>query len=191
VKDRAGAFGLLVVGATAMLITAGLPWYDAGNGATFNGNDVSGGLAQALSVTVAAGALLMLTLRTTGRRIVAVLLILIAGGALATTLGRPSAAEVLAELRKQTLTDAYTLDPTGGAIGYALSCLLVIAGAVLVLIRAPRWPQRASRFERTSDGAGGAKDRAAAEPKPVDPDDPNAIWKAIDAGEDPTDRRES
>lgn len=172
-KSRAIAFALLIGGAVLMLVTASLPWYEAGGVATFSGADSTGGLAQALALVVLPGVLLMLVLRRTGRRVVAGLVAVI-GLAAAALLPwqRPSAGEVIAELRKQTLEDSYRLTATGAGIGYALAALLVVAGAVLVLLRAPHWPQRTARFERPS----------STPPS----DDPAAIWKAIDAGEDPT-----
>jgi hypothetical protein len=171
------AFALLVGGAVAMVITAAVPWYDANGIVGFSGADSTGGLAQALSVAILAGALVMLALRSTGRRIVAGLMAaigLLAAGALPWR--RPGRAEIIAELRRQTLTDNVRLSLTGGSIGYALSALLVVAGAVLVLLRAQRWPGRADRFRRPTDGAAESSDQR----------DPAAIWKAIDSGQDPT-----
>ena len=186
--SRGTAFGLLLLGAVTMLITAGLPWYDAGHGVTVNGNDVSGGLSQALAAVVLAGTLLMLTLRATGRRVVAVVLALSAVGAGFTAFQRPSEQEVLAELRKRTLTDVVALQATGGSYGYLAGCVLVLAGAVLVCSYAGRWPQRAARFERD---AGSAEPAAASATRATtDPEDQAALWKAIDAGEDPTDGSE-
>jgi hypothetical protein len=86
---------------------------------------------------------------------------------------------VLTELRKHSLADSYQLHATGGSIAYAICWLAVLAGAAIVLVRAQHWPQRASRFERTAPQA----------VIPTDPDeepDTAAIWKAIDAGQDPT-----
>jgi uncharacterized membrane protein (TIGR02234 family) len=171
------AFALLVGGAAAMVITAAVPWYEANGIVSFSGTDSTGGLAQALSVAILAGALLMLTLRSTGRRIVAGVVAAIGVlAACALPWRRPSRAEVVAELRKQTLTDSFQLSLTGGSIGYALAALLVVSGAVLVLLRAQRWPGRADRFKRPTDSAAESADQR----------DPAAIWKAIDAGHDPT-----
>jgi NADH:ubiquinone oxidoreductase subunit 4 (subunit M) len=130
-------------------------------------------------VAVLAGSLLMLALRSTGRRVVAVLVAVIALLALITMpFQRPSSTEVFAELRKHTLTDSYQLQAVGGSLGYAACCLLVLAGALVVLFRAHRWPQRADRFDRRTGTLG---------PTAAGPDsDPASIWKSIDAGQDPT-----
>jgi uncharacterized membrane protein (TIGR02234 family) len=182
-RSRSVAFGLLVLGALAAVVTADLPWYTA-DGSTFNGTAITGGVAQALAVAVLAGSLLMLALRRTGRRIVAVLVGVIALLALVTMpIQRPTSTEVLTELRKQTLDDSYQLHLVGGNVGYAVSCLLVLAGAVIVLLRAHRWPERVDRFERRATAPGPVATGADA--------DPAAIWRSIDAGQDPTVERES
>ena len=181
-RSRTVAFGLLVLGALAVVAGAAVPWYSADGLVNFSGTDITGGVAQALGVAVLAGVLLMLTLRSTGRRIVAVLVAVIALiGLLTMPLQQPDSAEVFTELRKHTLTDSYQLQLVGGNIVYAAGCLLVLAGSMIVLLRAQRWPQRASRFERNAAGKGALL--------PADPEaeiDTNAVWKSIDAGEDPT-----
>lgn len=186
-RSRTLAFLLLLAGAVIVLAGAALPWYEASDAgrrlATFNGTDITGGVAQALGVAILAGVLLMLALRVTGRRVVAVLIGVIAiTGAAAMTFQRPGHDEVLTELRKQTLTDSYQLSVAGGNIGYATGCLVVLAGAALVLARAHRWPQRVDRFERRTETARSAL-------LTDDPDaeiDAGAVWKSIDAGDDPT-----
>ncbi|SDT40501.1 Trp biosynthesis-associated membrane protein [Microlunatus soli] len=186
-RSRAVGFGLLLVGAIAVLVGASVPWYAATEAgrrmATFNGTDVTGGVAQALGVAILAGVLLMLALRVTGRRIVAGLIGVIAIiGAVTMTFQRPGRSEVLTELRKQTLADSYQLTIAGGNICYAAGCLVVLAGVVVVIARAHRWPRRADRFDR----------RAAAARSALLTDDPDAeidtdaVWKSIDAGQDPT-----
>lgn len=179
--SRTVGFGLLVLGAVAVIAAAALPWYTVDARTRFSGTAITGGVAQALGVAVLAGSLLMLTLRTTGRRIVAVVVGLIAVPAVIfLPWQQPDSEAVFAELRKHSLADSYRLHATGGHIAYLISWLAVLAGAVIVLLYAHRWPQRASRFERrTSTGTG----------MPTGPDgepDAGAIWKAIDAGQDPT-----
>lgn len=191
-SSRTVALGLLLVGAIVVVAGAAVPWYaayaaDAGAGgrrlATFNGTDITGGVAQALGVAMLAGVLLMLALRVTGRRVVAVLIAVIALIGLATMpWRRPGHQEVLTELRKQTLADSYRLSLAGGSIGYAAGCLLVAAGAVVVLARVQRWPQRADRFERRNS----AVDTGLLSDDPDAEIDAGAVWKSIDAGQDPT-----
>lgn len=179
-RNRTTAFALLVLGAVAVVAMATVPWYSVDSRTRFSGTAITGGVAEVLGVAVLAGALLMITLRTTGRRIVAVVIGVI--GLLAVIFlpwQQPDDDEVLTELRKHSLADGYALHLTGGNIGYLVAWLAVLAGAVLVLLYAHRWPQRAGRFERDAGPSG----------VPVGPDgepDAAAIWKAIDAGQDPT-----
>ena len=55
--------------------------------------------------------------------------------------------------------------------------LLLIAGGVVTVVRGARWPGMSARYER------------AAPRKAAAPDDPSAIWKSLDRGEDPTAQR--
>ncbi len=177
-RSRTVGLGLLVLGAVGLVVTATVPWYSA-DGSTFDGAAVTGGVAQALGVAVLAGALLMLALRSTGRRVVAVLVGLIAVLAGTTTATqRPTRTEVITALRTHTLDDSYRLQSTGGSLGYAACCLLVVLGAAVVVARAHRWPRRSDRFRRSTGPVG---------PVATGPDaDPAAIWRSIDAGQDPT-----
>lgn len=179
-RGRTPAFALVVLGAIAVVAMATVPWYFVDSRTRFSGTAITGGAAEVLGVVVLAGALLMMALRATGRRIVAVVIGVIALlAAIFLPWQRPDADEVLAELRKHSLSDTYALHPTGGSVGYLVSWLAVLAGAVLVLLYAHRWPQRAARFERNAPEAG----------IPIGPDgepDAAAIWKAIDSGQDPT-----
>lgn len=183
-RGRTVAYGLLAGGGLAMLIIAGLPWYRVNGQAGFTGTDVSGGLAPIVGVVALAGVLLMLTQRRTGQRITAALIAVLALiTAVALQFSRPSESEIIVELRKQSLADNYDLSWTGGGPGYGVAALAVAAGAILVLLRAHRWPTRAARFERAAGDAGG--DTAGAAATDTEPD-PTSIWKALDAGEDPT-----
>ncbi|QGN32376.1 Trp biosynthesis-associated membrane protein [Microlunatus sp. Gsoil 973] len=179
-------FALLVLGAIAVIAFAAVPWYTVDARTRFSGTAVTGGVAQVLGVAVLAGSLLMITLRTTGRRVVAAVVAII--GVLAVIFlpwQQPDSDEVFAELRKHSLADSYQLRFTGGSIGYLVSWLAVLAGCVVVGRYAHRWPQRASRFERNA----GPTTTAGLPAGPDGEPDTGAIWKAIDAGEDPTDPR--
>ncbi|OYO01370.1 Trp biosynthesis-associated membrane protein [Enemella evansiae] len=108
-----------------------------------------------LAAAALAGLALALILRHIGRRVLGVLLALLGVGMVAGVI-------------------------SGGPAGiahwaYALCGLLVVAGSVLMVARAQRWPRRPDRFDRT---------RARAQTSPDD--DPNEVWKALDAGHDPT-----
>ncbi|MBP2415560.1 Trp biosynthesis-associated membrane protein [Microlunatus capsulatus] len=170
-----------LVGGALALVTGAQPWWRAsaeGVDVAFSGTETTAGLASALGVVALAGWLLVLVLRTRGRQVVGVLLALTgAGVVVAGSLGlRPSDAAVRTSVRQVSLVESYGLVATGWSWGYAAAGVLVLAGGLLVAVTAPRWPQRADRFTRTAAVAAAT----AAE------DDPAAVWRAQDAGLDPT-----
>ena len=67
-----------------------------------------------------------------------------------------------------------------GAWLYVSAGVLLVAGAVLTLVHSPGWPSRSRRFERPD-----------ASPAPIATDEPLALWRALDAGLDPTASEES
>ena len=124
-----------------------------------------------------AGVLLALVLQARGRRVIAVVLGLTGLGMIVTGAlrQRPTSQGVLSRLTQVTLADSFALVSTAWPWIYALAGLIGTAAALVMLLRAGRWPVRTSRFDR------------AAAPRPVDlADDPASAWKALDAGEDPT-----
>lgn len=207
-RTRGPAFLLMAVGGLAAIIIGGRPWYQVpGIDVSFSGKDVTGGLAQALPVVVLAGALLMLTVRTLGRRIVGIVvgLVAIAMTAIGLFPSAPGSGEVVSKVRQQTLTKVGNVQPQAWNWGYAAAGLLVLAGALLMVLYAHRWPRRADRFTRNqtvptatpgtekpgSSHRGASPDTAAGSTNPATPEgadlDPEEIWKAMDAGRDPTD----
>lgn len=174
---RTMAYGALLVGTVGAFATGAQPWWQAGAGGTtaaLAGTASSGSLSQALAVVTVAGLLLSLTLAARGRQVLGAVLFLAGAGMVAVGLTRPRpAADVVAEaLRTVTLSVEYTLTGTGWPWAYAAAGLLVALGGALLAVLAPRWETRRSRFER---GAG-----------PIDLTDATAVWKALDAGVDPT-----
>ena len=179
-RSRASALGLLLTGGALALVASAQPWWRAiGEGVSvgFKGSEATGGLSQALAVVVLPGTLLILALRARGRRIVGGLLI--AAGAGMVALGvlrvRPSADAVRTQVREVSLVDQFALTGTAWPWVYAAAGLLVLTGAVSVIINAPRWRASAARFERGSNAA-----------RPSVATDPADVWRALDAGEDPT-----
>ncbi|HEY5822708.1 MAG TPA: Trp biosynthesis-associated membrane protein [Propionibacteriaceae bacterium] len=183
-RPRALSFGGLVVGGGVAIVAASQPWWRAvGEGVSveFSGTDATAGLSQALAVVVLAGTLLILALRARGRRLVGVLLGLAGAGIV--VVGalrlRPSPEAVRTQVRAVSLIDQFALEGTGWPWIFAAAGVLVVLGAVTTALTAPRWPSRAGRFER-----------AEVAPRPVAADDePSDVWKAMDAGMDPTDDR--
>ncbi|HET9779915.1 MAG TPA: Trp biosynthesis-associated membrane protein, partial [Propionibacteriaceae bacterium] len=177
-RRRALAFSCLFIGGALALIGSGQPWWRAaGEGVVlqFSGTQATRGLSQALAIVALAGTLLLLALRTRGRRIIGALLLLVGVGlAVVGVLGlRPSADAIGSQVTEVSMTD--TLSATVWPWIFVVSGVLVAIGAVLTMITAGAWPSRSERFRsgsRTSEVLAS--------------DDPAELWKAMDAGLDPT-----
>jgi uncharacterized membrane protein (TIGR02234 family) len=184
VSSRTTAFVLLLVGGVAALVASAQAWWRAsgvGVSVRFTGSESTAGLSQALPVVVVVGTVLLLVLGVRGRRVVAVLLGLLAAGVVVVGAlrRRPSADAVRTQVREVTLADQFALVGTAWPWLYAAAGILVLAGAVLIMVTVRAWTPTRDRFRRTD----------LASPKvPVDPssEDPAAVWKAMDAGLDPT-----
>lgn len=180
-RSRPLALGGLAAGGLLGVVTASQPWWRAtgdGVAVTFSGSEATAGLSQALAIVVLVGWVLVLVLRTPGRRFLGAALALAGAGMLVTGVGRPrpSPEAVLTQVREVSLIDQFALGATGWPWLYAAAGLLVAAAAVLVLLTADRWPLRVDRFERTGSG-----------PVALGPDaDAAEVWRAMDAGVDPT-----
>jgi uncharacterized membrane protein (TIGR02234 family) len=179
-RSRTVAYGCLLLGGLLAIVATAQPWWRA-NGAgvqvSFKGSEATGGLSQALSVVALAGTLLVLVMKTRGRQAVAVLLA-IAGSALAIVGAlrlRPDSAAVRTRMRQVSLIDQYALTPTVWPWIFALAGALLLVGAVVMLLRAAHWPVPSDRFQRQPS----AQVANLA-------DDPAGVWKALDAGFDPT-----
>lgn len=61
--------------------------------------------------------------------------------------------------------------------------VLLVAAGLVTLLRGARWPGMSARYERTGPAAPGPRRAPAG-------DDPSALWKSLDRGEDPTDGEE-
>ncbi len=169
-----------LVGAVLALLAGAQSWWRArseGVSVSFSGSETTAGLSQALGVVALAAWLLVLVLRHRGRQVVGVLTALTGAGiALVGGLRRPpNAATVRAGVREVSLADQFALSPTVWPSLYAAAGLLVLVAGVLVATTASRWPARPDRFTRAATTA-----QVSAE------DDPSAVWRAQDAGLDPT-----
>ena len=179
-KGRTLAFGCLITGGVLALIGSAQAWWRAvGQGVdmTFSGTQATAGLSQALALVALAGTLLLLVLRTRGRRLVGALLLLV-GAALAIVGGlrlQPSAETVRSRVREVSLADAFQLTATAWPWVFAVSGVLVAGGAVLTFITTTTWPSASDRFR-----AGPVNREGSAS------DDPAELWRAMDAGVDPT-----
>lgn len=186
---RGSVLGLLLAAGVVGLLASAQSWFravgDPGAGAAdpvaFSGADATGGLSQALASVVLAGVLLTLVLAVRGRRVVAVLLALAGSGMVVLGVLRtpPSNAAVRTRLRQVSLAEVFSLDGTTWPWLYAGAGLLVVVGAVLLWLGAPHWLRRTRRYERVTPDATLEDSLDAA-------DDPADVWRALDAGIDPT-----
>jgi uncharacterized membrane protein (TIGR02234 family) len=179
-KSRTLAFGCLFIGGALALVASEQPWWRAtGEGVAlgFSGTEATGGLSQALALVALAGTLLMLALRTRGRRITGGLLLLVGiGFAVVGARGlQPTADAVRGQAPEVSLTETFQLSVTVWPWVFTFAGVLVAAAAVLTMITAGTWPARSDRFRP----APGTAEAPAAE-------DPAELWKAMDAGVDPT-----
>jgi hypothetical protein len=103
---------LLAGGLVAVVSSAQVWWRASGDGAevVFKGTEATAGLSQALALVTLAGTLLVLVLKVSGRRVVAVLLGLVGVGiTLVGVLRRPPGADaVRTKLRQISLVEDYT-----------------------------------------------------------------------------------
>lgn len=147
------------------------------------GSDVTG-VPAALAIVGLAALVAVFAVRRAGRTLVAGLLALSGAGAVvAAVLGAGDSAaldEKAAEVSGNTAATigslGHTVWPYVGAAGGAL---ILLAG-LLALRYGRSWPSMGGRYER--DGT--PRPRKAA--RPVDPERPEELWKALDRGEDPT-----
>lgn len=154
-----GLVGLLVAG-VLVVVSASQPWA-AVAGREFTGRETTSGLVPALGWLTVLLVPLLLMVGRTGRRVLAVLA---AGIGLAQVLvgllrRQPPAHLMGGHEVTATLEWPWLLAVAGGAVA--------LASAVATWWAAPHWPVRTDRFDRTPT---------------TDAD----LWKAMDAGVDPT-----
>ncbi|MCX5370594.1 TIGR02234 family membrane protein [Streptomyces sp. NBC_00015] len=150
---------------------------------TARGSDVTG-VPAALAIAALAALVAVFAVRRTGRFAVSALLALSGAGIMTAALLGASDGSSLDEQAARASGDtsatvasfSHTAWPYAAAAGGAL---ILLAG-LLALRYGRLWPAMSGRYER--DGT--PRPRRAA--KPVDPDRPEDMWKALDRGEDPT-----
>ncbi|MYR57951.1 TIGR02234 family membrane protein, partial [Streptomyces sp. SID625] len=87
--------------------------------------------------------------------------------------------EKAAQASGDTAATAASLSHTGWPYVAAAGGVLLLLAGLLALRYGRSWPAMSGRYERS----GAPRPRAA---KPLDPDRPEDLWKALDRGEDPT-----
>lgn len=167
----------IVLASAVLLLSAPQAWVQItaeGGSTSLDGTTLTGGLSQALAVVPPLALLLSLTLRARGRQVLGVLLVLVggAGAVLGLRPPRPGDAEVQAALSTVSLADTWQTGRTAWPVVFGLAAVLLVVAAAVMVLRAPRWPSRAARYESATAA--------------IDPEDPAAAWRAMDRGDDPT-----
>ncbi|MGW5334940.1 TIGR02234 family membrane protein [Streptomyces bauhiniae] len=149
---------------------------------TATGSDVTG-VPAALAVVGLAALVAVFAVRRAGRFAVAALLALSGAGIVAAALGGVADGSALDEKAAATTGDTsatvQAISHTAWPYAAAAGGVLILLAGLLALRYGPRWPAMSGRYERGTD-------RPRRSPRPVDPERPEEIWKALDRGEDPT-----
>ncbi|MEW2314784.1 TIGR02234 family membrane protein [Streptomyces bauhiniae] len=149
---------------------------------TATGSDVTG-VPAALAVVGLAALVAVFAVRRAGRFAVAALLTLSGAGIVAAALGGVADGSALDEKAAATTGDTsatvQALSHTAWPYAAAAGGVLILLAGLLALRYGPRWPAMSGRYERGTD-------RPRRSARPVDPERPEEIWKALDRGEDPT-----
>ncbi|MFF3151287.1 TIGR02234 family membrane protein [Streptomyces sp. NPDC057927] len=149
---------------------------------TAKGSDVTG-VPAALAIVGLAALVAVFAVRSSGRFLVSALLALSgAGTVVAAVLGASDSSaldEKAAAASGDTAATASALSHTAWPYAAAAGGALILLAGLLALRYGRLWPAMSGRYER--DGT--PRPRMA---RPVDPDRPEDIWKALDRGEDPT-----
>ncbi|MFB7457687.1 MULTISPECIES: TIGR02234 family membrane protein [unclassified Streptomyces] len=149
---------------------------------TARGSEVTG-VPAALAIVGLAALVAVFAVRRSGRVLVAVLLALSGAGTVAAALlgatGDGALDEKAAQVSGDTAATAAALSHTGWPYVAAAGGVLLLLAGLLALRYGRLWPAMSGRYERS----GAPRSRAA---RPVDPDRPEDLWKALDRGEDPT-----
>ncbi|KUN86507.1 hypothetical protein AQJ66_10730 [Streptomyces bungoensis] len=149
---------------------------------TAKGSDVTG-VPAALAIVGLAALVAVFAVRRAGRLLVAALLALSGAGITAAALAGVSDSSALdekaAEATGDTSATVAALSHTGWPYVAAAGGVLILLAGLLALRYGRLWPAMSGRYERGTD-------RPRRTPRPVDPERPEEIWKALDRGEDPT-----
>ncbi|MFJ5528450.1 TIGR02234 family membrane protein [Streptomyces sp. NPDC093261] len=149
---------------------------------TAKGSEVTG-VPAALAIVGLAALVAVFAVRRAGRLLVAGLLALSGAGVVAAALLGATDSSALDEKAAQAAGDtsatAFALTHTAWPYAAAAGGALLLLAGLLALRYGRLWPAMSGRYER--DGT--PRPRKA---KPLDPDRPEDLWKALDRGEDPT-----
>ena len=155
-RSRALAFGCLLIGGALALVASAQPWWRAtGDGAAvrFTGTEATGGLSQALAIVALAGTLLMLALRTRGRRVVGALLVFVGLGLPSSEYCDcgPAPTPFASRCARSAWPTHSRLTTTAWPWIFAFAGVLIAVGGVVTMITAARWPSRSDRFRAPAE----------------------------------------
>ncbi|MFI0371645.1 Trp biosynthesis-associated membrane protein [Actinomadura sp. 1N219] len=183
-RERGVTALLCAAGAGLVLLAAGRTWavVEAEDAITpfsqkLTGGDL-GGAAGALGWAALAGLAALFATRGRVRAGVGVLIALFGAGIAYASTAAVQRANVLSAAGDESALIKLGADPAlqvnlWWIVSVAGGVLLVVAGGVTA-VRGARWPGMSARYER------------AAPRTPAADDDPSALWKSLDRGEDPT-----
>ncbi|MFF9212789.1 MULTISPECIES: TIGR02234 family membrane protein [unclassified Streptomyces] len=150
---------------------------------TAKGSDVTG-VPAALAIVGLAALVAVFAVRRAGRFAVAAILALSGAGIVTAALlgARDGSAldDKAAAASGDTSATVASLTHTAWPYVAAAGGALILLAGLLALRYGRLWPAMSGRYERS----GAPRPRRAA--RPVDPDRPEDLWKALDRGEDPT-----
>ena len=149
-----------------------------------------GGAAGALGWAGIAGLAALFATRGRARSGVGVLIALFGAGIVYASAAAVQRPNVLSAAGEESALLNIGADP---AVDVNLWWMVSVTGGVLLAVaglaaavRGRRWPGMSARYERAAPG-GPAAQKAAVEDAAAE-DDPSALWKSLDRGEDPTAR---
>jgi uncharacterized membrane protein (TIGR02234 family) len=174
--------GLATAALTA--VAAGKPWFRAAvdyklvAGVREPDRSADMPVALALALVVLAGWGAVLVTRGRFRRVVAGTALLAALGVVAAVVTAPFTLPDQVRGNLPGGSEDVSVSPTGWFVTAAVCAVLSSVVLVLAWLRSPRWPAMSSRYDAPGNQAGAVP--------PGDASDTD-LWKALDAGHDPTD----
>lgn len=192
------ALVLLAVGAGAVLLAGSQTWVSAATQLSRDfprievdviGKDAAP-LTQALGLVALAGVVAVLATRGIGRPIIGAVLVLSGGGIWAACVlywfGRDQVADSHLQQRiDDQTTSAYASEVTTSAwpLLAVFGGLLVIAGALVVVVRGRGWPGMGKRYDSPVAETSASRPPSGPSTAPLEGAE---LWKSLDRGEDPT-----
>ncbi|KAB2367640.1 Trp biosynthesis-associated membrane protein [Actinomadura montaniterrae] len=192
-RERGLTALLCAAGAGLALLAGGRPWatVKAEDAITpfsehLTGHDL-GGTATALAWAGLAGLAALFATRGRVRSAVGVLIALFGAGVVYASAAAVQRAHVLSAAGDKSALLKIGAHPSLAVnlwwMASVTGGVLLVAGGLIAAVRSGRWPGMSARYERS--GAPASRP-AARKPAGAAAEDPSALWKSLDRGEDPT-----